>query len=115
MDFTEKLKNTLTTNIKPPKIQKTLPKAVTKPATTASIPVIPAERAENKLNNLIVNTVKKIKSTPYWKEYSEAEQQKMICRYFDVKIKSERYSDMKIGMKEKLAFVEEVIERAQKI
>lgn len=79
------------------------------------IPSISQERVENPLNDLVVNTIKKIKKTPYWTDYSDSEQEKMISRYFDIKIKAEKYSDIKIGLKEKCAFIQDVMERAQKI
>lgn len=82
---------------------------------TVYIPSISQERVENPLNDLIVNTIKKIKKTPYWTDFTDSEQEKMISRYFDIKIKADKYSDVKIGLKEKCAFIQDVMERAQKI
>ena len=122
MGFTDKLKQSLNSNeTQQNRIMnypKRKPVAMSQSQTTAPIKIIPAippERADNKLNGLINNTVKKIKNTPYWSDYTEAEQEKMISRYFDIKIKAEKYSDVKIGLKEKLAFIEDVLARAQKL
>ena len=85
------------------------------PVSTGVIPVISQERVNNRFNDLIVNTVKKIKNTPCWADFSDAEQEKMISKYFDIKIKSEKYSSEKIGLKEKCSFIQDVIARAKKL
>lgn len=125
MNFTDTLKKTLNyekpqpsrimnySKRKPAMSQNTTPSAATSPIKI--IPSIPPERAENKLNSLINNTVKKIKNTPYWSDYTQSEQEKMISKYFDTKIKDEKYSDIKIGFKEKIDFIEDVLARIERL
>ena len=99
-----------------PKLKPKTQTTATTPVSTGVIPAIgPIERAESKFNDLVVNTIKKIKNTPYWTDYSEAEQEKMVSRYFDIKIKAEKYSDVKVGLKEKCAFIQDVLARAKKL
>lgn len=121
MGLADRFKKTLTTTdlfTSPDKeIPKLKPKAsTTTPVSTGVIPAIaPTERAESKFNDLVINTVKKIKNTPYWTDYSEAEQEKMVSRYFDIKIRAEKYSDIKVGLKEKCTFIQDVLARAKKL
>lgn len=98
-------------------VPKLKPKApVSTPVSTGVIPAIAqVEKTESKFNDLVINTVKKIKNTPYWSDYSETEQEKMVSRYFDIKIKAEKYSDVKVGLKEKCTFIQDVLARAKKL
>ena len=117
MDITEYKKRYNSTEKFNSKINSYNTKYVSSPAeqAVAAIPEISQERVENKLNSLINNTLKKIKNTPYWNDFTNEEQEKMISRYFDIKIKSEKYSKINISIKEKLSFMEDVLARAKKL
>ena len=124
MNFSDKLKKSLNydgNTTQPNRVMnysKRGPAPAPKTAATSPIKIIPAippERAENKLNNLINNTVKKIKNTPCWTDYSKVDQERMISNYFDKKIQDDRYSDVKITIKEKLDFIEDVLARTQRL
>lgn len=119
MGLADRFKKTLNTTdiFTPPEkeVPKLKPKAQV-PVSTGVIPAIaPFDKTESKFNDLVINTVKKIKNTPYWTDYSEAEQEKMVSRYFDIKIKAEKYSDVKVGLKEKCTFIQDVLARAKKL
>jgi hypothetical protein len=118
MGLADRFKKTLnTTDIftSPDSTIPSVKQKVSAPVSTGVIPVISQDRVDNKLNDLVVNTVKKIKKTPYWSDFSESEQEKMISRYFDIKIKAEKYSGVKIGLKEKCSFIQDVLARAKKL
>ena len=69
----------------------------------------------SKFPELVECTLKKIDNTPYWSDYSEKEQEKMVSKYFIKKIQDEKYSGIKISLKDKLLFIQDVLGAVNKI
>ena len=113
MTFAENFKKTLTTTdiFKKPLEKEEEGNNKSQIAIQPAIPSITPERLKFKFNDLVSETVKKIKNTPYWNEYSDQEQEKMLSKYFDVKIKKGKYSQIKFNLKDKLTFIEDVFNR----
>lgn len=63
----------------------------------------------NKFEDLAMELVNKIKNTPYWTEFPMKSQEKMISKYFDKKIKSQKYVEIPYSLTDKLTFIEEVL------
>ncbi len=63
----------------------------------------------NKFEDLAMQLVNKIKNTPYWTEFSMKSQEKMISKYFDKKVKTQKYVEIPYSLTDKLTFIEEVL------
>ncbi len=51
------------------------------------------------IEDLESEIISKIRKTPYWEEFSLQRQEKMISSYFDKKIKSKKYTEIKATYK----------------
>lgn len=63
----------------------------------------------NKFGDLAEKLISKIKNTPCWDDFTMNSQEKMISKYFDKKIKSEKYTNISYNLTDKLTFIEEVL------
>mgnify|MGYP007069944572 CR=1 FL=1 len=63
----------------------------------------------NKFGDLAEKLISKIKNTPCWSDFTMNSQEKMISKYFDKKIKSEKYTNISYNQTDKLTFIEEVL------
>ena len=63
----------------------------------------------NKFGDLAEKLISKIKNTPCWSDFTMNSQEKMISKYFDKKIKSEKYTNISYNLTDKLTFIEEVL------
>jgi hypothetical protein len=122
MGLAERFKNTLnTTNIfdPPNKSIQDLKKTISEPipAQVKVIPTLGSEKIEEvcKFPELVESTVRKIGQTPYWQDYTEKEQEKMVSKYFNKKIQGEDYAGVKISLKDKLLFIQDVLNAVRKI
>lgn len=52
------------------------------------------------IEDLETEIINKIRKTPYWEEFPEIRQEKMISAYFDKKIQTIKYSKIKLNEKE---------------
>ncbi len=81
----------------------------------ADIPTltITQEPRTNKFTDLTNETLQKIHNTPFWEEYSMQEQEKMISKYFDAKVRRSPYASVKYSLVDKLSFIEDVLKSSQ--
>lgn len=78
--------------------------------TKSSIPSIKTEAKNVTIfTELKDETVEKIKNNPFWNEYSPHSQEKMVSKYFDNKVKREKYNGIKYSLVDKRIFIEEVL------
>ena len=61
-----------------------------------------------KFEDLETDTINKIRKTPHWQDYPLKNQENMISKYFDSKIKS-RYSDINYTLSEKMGFIKNIL------
>lgn len=73
------------------------------------VSIKPKAEKVNKFEDLAMELVNKIKRTPYWAEFPMKSQEKMISKYFDKKIKSQKYVEIPYSLTDKLTFIEEVL------
>lgn len=73
------------------------------------VSINPKVEKVNKFEDLAIELVNKIKRTPYWAEFPMKSQEKMISKYFDKKIKTQKYVEIPYSLTDKLTFIEEVL------
>lgn len=61
-----------------------------------------------KFEDLETDTINKIRRTPHWQDYPLKNQENMISKYFDSKIKT-RYSDINYTNNEKSGFIKNIL------
>ena len=61
-----------------------------------------------KFEDLETDTINKIRKTPHWQDYPLKNQENMISKYFDSKIKG-KYSDINYTNTEKLGFIKNIL------
>lgn len=120
MGLADRFKSTLDTAdifISPNKNIQGLKKTISEPLPVKVIPTLNEDKTEetSKFPELVECTLKKIENTPYWNDYSEKEQEKMVSKYFNKKIQGEQYSGIKISLKDKLLFIQDVLGAINKI
>jgi len=79
------------------------------PVEAKIVSITPKIVKANKFEDLAIKLVNKIKQTPYWGEFPMKSQEKMISKYFDQKIKTQKYSEIPYSLTDKLTFIEEVL------
>lgn len=79
------------------------------PVESKIVSINPKVEKVNKFEDLAIELVNKIKNTPYWSEFSMKSQEKMISKYFDKKIRSQKYVEIPYSLTDKLTFIEEVL------
>lgn len=79
------------------------------PVETKIVSINPKIEKVNKFEDLAMELINKIKRTPYWAEFPMKSQEKMISKYFDKKIRSQKYVEIPYNLTDKLTFIEEVL------
>lgn len=82
---------------------------ITEPVETNIVSINSKVERVNKFEDLAMQLVNKIKNTPYWAEFSMKSQEKMISKYFDKKVKTQKYVEIPYSLTDKLTFIEEVL------
>lgn len=68
-----------------------------------------SELPYNKFEDLEFEIISKIRKTPYWSEYDMKNQSNMIKAYFDKKVQSSKYCNIKYSQDDRLEFVRNII------
>ena len=64
-------------------------------------------------NQIMSSLVQKIKSTPYWNDYSIVAQKKMIMKYFDAKLEKNMNYSYEISNDDRLNFINLILQKVK--
>ena len=62
---------------------------------------------------IVNNLVQKIKSTPYWNDYSIVAQKKMIVKYFDAKLEKNTDYSYEMSNDDRLNFINLILQKVK--